>query len=844
MDKKYTVDDILEEIKRKKQNNASSSLQTSNYNRQEKGATSDIFEQNTTKPIQNIPIQNTPTPNKSLEIKEQKVAKEEFVPRKTTENSLFGGRLNLESMGSKSSDNKTNQVIKNIVASSAVTENPQTNSSLQTKIRTSTQQDVAEEISPPKIEEKSKKTPRLQKTGVLEGFGDNAYKPYEAKPKQSKNSAQEKPTYTNPANRASQFKLNIVGSFFDEEVKSETKLDIPITNLDTEKAALGFTRTIPALKSKQADTKQTTEEQEIENSRIKDDYERPEEAEDIAHELKRTLTMTTIRLIALAALFGVAIYSTYALNNPVGLPRFMFPEESPFNYLSVNIGFAVFAILLCYDSIGTGLVALFTLKPDADTPIALASLATVAQGVALLTSPEEIYSQGVNLYFSVVIFGLLINTLGKYYMAKRIRQNFEVVKFDGEKYAAGLITDAKIASELTKGQNLSRTAVAYSCKADFLTGFMYYSYSEDYSENISKITSPLFLVFNTIIAIGSYILFGSLHVTLSIFAALMCICAPITATLIGSMPLWRLAKRLSKKGAAVAGYQSLDDFDEITTIAVDANELFSGGFVELHGIKPFAEDRIDEAIIDAASVIVQANGLLTDTFMEMIGRREGLLKEVDSLMYEDSMGLSAWVDGKRVLIGNRRLLENHGIEVPATDYERKFAQKGRDVVYISNSGELTAMFVLSYHGTDAMSDNLEMLADKGIGISVYTTDPNITSIKIEEIFGFPSEMITIMSSKMHTAYNQVACDRAKAPAKVALPVDFSIMVMSICAMLSAKGAVVFGTMIQILGMIMGYALTVFFAFTGEIAMVNYFYMIAFQLAWALLTMAASNLRRI
>lgn len=31
----------------------------------------------------------------------------------------------------------------------------------------------------------------------------------------------------------------------------------------------------------------------------------------------------------------------------------------------------------------------------------------------------------------------------------------------------------------------------------------------------------------------------------------------------------------------------------------------------------------------------------------MIGGNRRMLKKVDSLMYEDGMGLSAWVDGKR-----------------------------------------------------------------------------------------------------------------------------------------------------------------------------------------------------
>ena len=84
----------------------------------------------------------------------------------------------------------------------------------------------------------------------------------------------------------------------------------------------------------------------------------------------------------------------------------------------------------------------------------------------------------------------------------------------------------------------------------------------------------------------------------------------------------------------------------------------------LHGIKTFAGARIDEAILDAAAVSIAAGGPLSSVFRRIIQNRTDILKEVDTLVYEQDMGMSGWVGGRRVLIGNRRLLENHGVDVP------------------------------------------------------------------------------------------------------------------------------------------------------------------------------------
>ncbi|MEG1044678.1 MAG: hypothetical protein RSF81_07905, partial [Oscillospiraceae bacterium] len=223
--------------------------------------------------------------------------------------------------------------------------------------------------------------------------------------------------------------------------------------------------------------------------------------------------------------------------------------------------------------------------------------------------------------------------------------------------------------------------------------------------------------------------------------------------------------------------------------------------------------------------------------------KQNLIKDVDNLIYEDEMGISAWVDGKRVLIGNRQLVANHGINPPDIAYENKFKRDGREVVYLANSGELTAMFVISYKGSEEMADYLNELAIKGVSLSVYTTDPNITSKKIEEIFEYPANLITIMSSKVHAEFNEVACDRDKAPAKIIYTGTLIAKIKAICAVISGKSAIVLGTILQLVGIIFGYAIVAFLSFTGKMTMLSFEMLIAYQLIWGFLVSALPSMRK-
>ena len=72
-----------------------------------------------------------------------------------------------------------------------------------------------------------------------------------------------------------------------------------------------------------------------------------------------------------------------------------------------------------------------------------------------------------------------------------------------------------------------------------------------------------------------------------------------------------------------------------------------------------------------------------------------MLNPVESYIYEDSMGLCGWINNKRVLLGNRKLMNNHSIEgLPSPAKEKEYTGGSRIPVYLSISGELSAMFII------------------------------------------------------------------------------------------------------------------------------------------------------
>ncbi len=216
---------------------------------------------------------------------------------------------------------------------------------------------------------------------------------------------------------------------------------------------------------------------------------------------------------------------------------------------------------------------------------------------------------------------------------------------------------------------------------------------------------------------------------------------------------------------------------------------------------------------------------------------------MDSIVYEDGMGLSAWVNSKRVLIGNRELMLNHGVDIPSHDYEEKYVGGGRDILYLSNSGELTAMFVLSYRADPEVARSLSLLAKRGIRLVVNCSDPNVTIGKITALYGYPADQIQLLSSKYQAKCSELTKEREKAPA--AAVYDGSLRALSdlLASCGSIRATSFLAALLEIIGIVLGFVLVVFFLFTGHIDSLGVHWIAGYQLAWLVIIMLVTGLRK-
>ena len=162
-----------------------------------------------------------------------------------------------------------------------------------------------------------------------------------------------------------------------------------------------------------------------------------------------------------------------------------------------------------------------------------------------------------------------------------------------------------------------------------------------------------------------------------------------------NIPLEKVSEHAIKNNGVMLGYQSVDDFYDTNSVLVNAEDLVPEGTVRLDGIKVFSNIKLDEALLEAASLTYHAGSIMFQLFTDVIESSNGMLYPIENYSYEESLGMCGWINNKRVLFGNRELMTAHNIEgIPTKTKEAEYIQGGKEAMYLSISGNLAAVFIV------------------------------------------------------------------------------------------------------------------------------------------------------
>lgn len=470
-----------------------------------------------------------------------------------------------------------------------------------------------------------------------------------------------------------------------------------------------------------------------ENSKPVEDYTGEEDEKSILYELNHNIRKLFMRSLLSGIIAAVVVVLTIVTR--------IFPNAicsavpfAPAAYAILLFILMAASLVLNRVAMLSGLSPLVHIKGNSDTAVAVAGAAGMVQIIVSFFCLGDLNGFHVNYYTVIPMLAFFANNVGKLYMVLRVKDNFKFVSSKGQKYASKIYNNESVAMQMMSGTAADRPIIAYQHKTEFPSNFLKISYAPDPSEDLASKLAPITTIASIIIAVMYGVVKLSFADALNAFALITAVSVPVATLLSVNAPVRRLCKTLLSYGSMLSGYPSVKQFCDSTAIMIDANELFPAESISLEGIKTFEDYGIDESLLCGIAILKEAQNPIANAFDSVVAETEETLPEVESVLYEDEIGLVGWIKSERILVGSRTLMEKYSVEVPNMEYEEKYTSQGRQVTYLSRAGRLVAMFVTRYTPDAQLKAEMQRAETNGISFLIRTTDYNVTNDLVAKLY--------------------------------------------------------------------------------------------------------------
>lgn len=623
----------------------------------------------------------------------------------------------------------------------------------------------------------------------------------------------------------------------EEPVAKEDTMSLPLLPLDGEEPQQAPEKAPaapqPELKAEAEDAVSPEEHAETELTE-------PEATADKLHRMSAELTLRCV----LGGILAVVLLH-FGLVSDGLLPAMaaLDPDAAPAAFYGANLLLLAASLCVSFPVLRDGLNGLRG-RPSSETMPALAAVAALVQAVtAMLNANVYRGTTGISLLSGMAALGLFLALLGSRVMLAAVKGGYELVTNGVEFEGAYRAKDKDLLRALARDLEQKDPWVLLSRPMKEADGFVEQSLSERASERRARKVSYILLG----VALLSGVLFllagAGWNKAAAAMAAVLCMGAPLSSTLIAGVASLRLQRAAAAVGAVVPGWQAIEQLGGIDTLQIDADDLFTADSAQLEDIRIFKGGRIDRAILYAASVLNESHGTLKGLFRQIVEERTDILFPVKDLEQHHGLGFSAWCDNNRILIGTRRYLEQEGVPLPDEEYEMQHSKNGElQILYLAVSGNLHAMFVLKYVGGRNVARGLAVLQKENIRLLVTCQDPSLTAHHITEAYRLPEGMITVLDQEQCNAIKAAPEDPEDTCCMIHLKA-FASLTGGLQAADQAQNAESSATTVQMVSVLFSIIIAALLTSAGSIWELSVATVLMYQAAWSALSIAVCALKQ-
>jgi len=202
----------------------------------------------------------------------------------------------------------------------------------------------------------------------------------------------------------------------------------------------------------------------------------------------------------------------------------------------------------------------------------------------------------------------------------------------------------------------------------------------------------------------------------------------------------------AESGVLIRSGQAIQTLKDIKVVVLDKTGTITKGEPELTDVVAAGEYDEDRVLALAAAVENASEHPLARAVVEGARNRDVAFGDVENFSSVTARGVEGKVDGKKVLIGNRRLLDEHGVsglEALDKDLDR-LEGKGRTAVLVAREGELAGIVAVADAVKSDSKRAVKAMHDLGLHVVMLTGDNERTARSVANEVGIDEVLAGVL----------------------------------------------------------------------------------------------------
>ncbi|WP_073071064.1 heavy metal translocating P-type ATPase [Thermosipho atlanticus] len=228
--------------------------------------------------------------------------------------------------------------------------------------------------------------------------------------------------------------------------------------------------------------------------------------------------------------------------------------------------------------------------------------------------------------------------------------------------------------------------------------------------------------------------FGGIF-ALTVFISVLVIACPCALGLATPTAIMVGTGKGAEYGVLIKGGEALETAHKIKTIVFDKTGTITEGKPKVTDIISRGDYSENELLSIAASAEKGSEHPLGEAIVKAAEERKLDLKKVDKFLAIPGHGIEVIVDGKKVYLGNLKLMRSKNIEITLSDESNKLANEGKTPMFIAIDGKLEGIIAVADTVKPSSASAINKLHKMGIKVAMITGDNKKTAAAIAKQVG-------------------------------------------------------------------------------------------------------------